>query len=255
MKNSVRFRILLPILFLVLSIALGKAGDWQMSRLVQLNINKYGFMEHSLPQDYAIARYIDYGLNSPAWLLSQKLPSILPQDASVACCWFIRGEADWEYFSLVVLTWFLIGLRMDKRRNNQETIKSAGIWLSWGLRGLCGFYGLFLCYSAIELYLAPAWNYPRWVVVPVGLWGTALILGGVYPFSSARMNTWSRILGVLIAIAGLFYCEAAVQLFRFRSSFGVSTVVLLSVWGIAAITAGTYLLIRSRSSVKQLLTI
>jgi hypothetical protein len=252
MKNNVRFRILLPILLLVLSIVLDKAGDLQMNRLSQLNINKYDFMEHPLPQDYAIARYIDYGLNSPAWLLSQKLPSIFPQNVAAACCGFIRGEADWEYFSLVVLTWFLIGLRLDKRRSYQETEKPAGdIWLSRVLRGLCGFFGLFLCYSAIELYLAPAWNYPRWVVVPVGLWGAALILGSLYPFSPARTKTWSRALGIFIVTAGVFYSEAAIRLFRFRSSFGVSTVALLSVWGVAAIIGGAYLLAHAGKALKQ----
>jgi hypothetical protein len=251
MKRKFCFCLLLPVMVLLLSLSLDKIGDSQRTRLVRANVGRYGYRE-DLPSYYAIARYMDYGLNSPAWLLSQKLPSILPQNMDAACCGFIRGETDWEYFSLVVLTWFLIGTQLGKRGTYQRTDKSVrGVWLRWVLRSLCGIYGLFLCYSAVELYLVPTWNYPRWVVVPVALWGGLLVFGSLYPLSLSRLKTWHRILGVAVATAGVFYCEAAVQLFRFRSSFGVSTVALLSIWGIAAIIGGVYLLVRSRKLVKQ----
>jgi len=195
---------------------------------------------------------MDYGLNAPAWLLSETIPFVFPARAQ-SCCGFIKSEKDWEYLVFVVLMWYLIGMQLDKRRTRQEIDKPAGrIWLSRVLRGLCGLYGTFLGYSAVEFYLdlgGP--DYPCFLVVSAALWGAALILASVYPFSPVRRKTWYRVLGAFIATAGVFYCEAAVHLYRFRASFGVSTVAMLAIWGAATIVGGFYLLKLSGRPPKQ----
>ena len=249
MKRNLRFAALLPMLMLVLAILSDTTGDSQEKRLVQANVGRYGYRE-ALPAYYAIARYLDYGLNAPAWLLSVKMPFFFPkQDTS--CCGFISGEKDWEYLAFVVTTWYLIGKLLDRRRAHADPGKFSGSsWRSRATRGLCGLYGAFLCYSVLEFYESP-WNYPRWFVVPVALWGAGLILASVYPFSAARMKNWYRVLSGFVAVAGVFYIEAGAQLYKYRVSFGAWSVAMFFAWGVLAIMSSAYLFRMSNKSLNQ----
>src|ERR1700694_591948 len=190
-----RFRVLLPLLLLVLSITLGKIGNSQRHRLVQSVASKYGSMEHPLPSYYAVVTYLGYGLNAPAWLLSIETPFLFPSNADLSCCGFMETEKDWQYLILVVVMWFMIGMLLDKKG-----IQGAGSWLRIMIRGASGFYGLFLCYSAVEYYLLP-WNYPRWFVAPMALWGATLILGSIYPLSMTRKKTWYHVISAFIILS------------------------------------------------------
>jgi len=236
-------------MMLVLAILLDTTGDFQERRLAQANVGRYGYRE-ALPPYYAIARYLDYGLNAPAWLLSVNMPFIFPK-RDVSCCGFIGGEKDWQYLAFVVIMWYLIGRLLDRRRAHADPERFSGpAWQSRAARGACGLYGVFLCYSVLKFY-EPPWDYPRWFVVPVALWGVGIILASIYPFSSATMKYWYRVLSGFVAVAAIFYMEAGAQLYKYRNSFGAWSVAMFFVWGIVAIISGAYLFRMSTKPLNQ----
>jgi len=236
-----KFAILLPILMLIFAILLDAAGDSQRNKLVQANVGRYGYRE-DLPAQFALARYMGYGINAPAWLISIKTPFIVSSQANVSCCGFIKNEKDLEYLIFLVLMWHLIGRLLDRRNVYPDASRrsTSSVWRARLIRGVCGLYGAYLIYSVV-LFYQPPWNYPRWFLVPVALWGAAMIAASIYPISPARMKYWYRLLGLFIVLAGVFYTEAGMQLYRYRSSFGVGSVAMFFVWGIFAMIAGSYL--------------
>jgi hypothetical protein len=237
-----RYQIFLPIVLLLVAVVLNKVGDFQMGRLERASVDKYGFMEHPLPQDYAMARYLDYGLNAPAWLLSVKMPFLFSRQERFSCCGFMRSEKDWEYLILVVVMWYIIGGILDRRRTYQDRSKTSqsSIWRNGLARVLCGLYGAFLCYSVLEFY-QPPWNYPRWFVVPLALWGVAMILASVYPVSPVRAKNWYRVLAGFVAVAGVFYIEAGTHLYEYRALVGAWSVAMFFCWGMLAMVGSAYL--------------
>src|SRR5262245_20450540 len=147
MENNLRFRVWLPVLLVLAAIILDKTGDMQLLRLVHQNVAKYGRMEHPLPNDYAIARYMDYGVNAPAWVLSSRAP-FLPGTANFSWFGVIRTDMDWEYLILVAVMWYLIGGRLDKWGSAQYSDTSSDrTLLSIINRIVLALYGIFLCYS------------------------------------------------------------------------------------------------------------
>jgi hypothetical protein len=247
MRNAIRFRLLLPILLVAISMLLDRMGDSQMNRVTQANVKKYGFLEHPVPEDYAVARFIEYTFSAPAWLLSVKIPYIFSTQKNFRCCGFIRSEKDWEYLVLVAVMWYLIGELMDRH----GVRKSRRVWLSYVMRCLLGCYGAYLCYSVTEFYQVP-WSYPLWFVVPLTLWGLGIVFGAIYPFSPARSKHWYGVLGGFILLAGIFYIDAGARIYRYRSFFGASAGVIFFLCGVIAIAGSAYLFRRSMKAVRQL---
>lgn len=247
MTRKLRFRILFPILILLVSIALDKAGDSQRTKLVQANTGRYGYRE-DLPAQYAIARFVGYGINAPAWALSTKVPFVVPETADLACCGFIKSEQDWAYFIGVVAMWYIIGAMLDKRRAASKPARLG--WLRAISSGGKTLYGGFLLYSGVRFY-QPPWNYPRWFVVPIALWGMALIIGGIFPPLGAKVRYWYVILGGFVITAGAFYIEAGVELYRYRAFFGMGSVTLLFASGAAAVLMGMHMVKLSARVVRE----
>ena len=246
MSANMRFRILLPILMLALSVSMFRLGEAQMTKLVQEEIShsRYGVAEHPLPACYALGRYMDYGRNAPAWLLSFEMPSLLPASLDSSCCGFIRGEKDWEYFLLVAAMWCGIGAWLDKHRIVAQGGKPEGPkWVSFTLRGVCGLYGAALWYEAVVLYPEPGLC---WLPHSMALWGTSLIFVSLYPYSSDRRRAWHLVFGTLIAVWGLLDLYLAVRLWRYRDAFSIWSVAMFCGWGVALLVVSLYLFTRSR---------
>ena len=92
-----RFRLVLPVLSVILAVILLRVGDMQIEKF--LDGRRPGRGGEPVPDSYARAKYFDYALNAPAWATlgeergmlwhrstANKLPA-LPADAIVVA-WF-----------------------------------------------------------------------------------------------------------------------------------------------------------------------
>ena len=175
-----RFRFILPLLLLVLSIFLTIWGDAYRQGIIDGVVNKYGYLEEPMPQNVAFGRFLAYALNAPAYVASMSMPFIF----HVRRWHFIHGEKDWWYFTFILVSWYAVGRTIDRLMGG----------LAPSLRGfqrrivlLCiGFivFGLFISFEAIKLYQPPC-NYARWFEIAVFSWGALIIVWSSYSLSHA----------------------------------------------------------------------
>lgn len=235
---------------LILSVTMQRAGEIQLIWVFQQGAShsRRGTQEHPLPNFYAFGRYMDYGLNAPAWALSSELPFFLPSGLET-CCGFIPGERGWEYLILVAAMWFGIGAWLDKRRTGLPRRKGDGPkWLSFALRAICGLGGAFLWYAAVESFRSQG---SGWFEFKVALWGTGLILASLYPPYPTRDRLWRVLLGILVALFGLMDCYGGVRIYQYRSGFGVWSSILMFIWGVAFLVISAYMVLGSQSKSSQ----
>jgi hypothetical protein len=216
---------------LLLSIGLTAFGEAQRDAMIHHVVAKYGFIEHPLPEDYAVTTFLAYGISAPAWLLAVNALSFISFDP--------------PFFSSVVVMWFVIGLILDINAARGDR----HVWKA--IRAGCALYGLLLCYSAWKYYFSPPWHYPRFFIVPVTLWGLTLIFEGVYPFLSNRKKVWYRVISTFLIVSAIFDFEAASRLYNFRTSFGMTTIVFLFVWGLILLGCSIYLFAVSDPRIDQ----
>lgn len=181
-----RFRIVLPLANVILGLLLFYLGDVQARRIIAAN---GGHLEEPLQDGVAEARYVHYALNAPAWVL---LDDTRDKIWSRSTYWTGR---DLHYFLAIIVMWFLIGLKLDKKssRKRRELAVRKTAW-NRILASLCLLYGLFICYTLISpphvislqgfflLSMRSVINLEHgWWFLPLGLaWGIGLIVAGVY---------------------------------------------------------------------------
>jgi len=133
-----------------------------------------------LPFEAAVARYVDYALNAPAW-------ATLLEQRGMRWSWSTYWSGrDLRYFLAVAVMWYLLGFWLDKRLNRTTIANSDHN----GMRArafamACAAYGIFVCSSVLR-DLVPVKAYglwfpnlrPFWFVAAVLAWGMGLIWAG-----------------------------------------------------------------------------
>lgn len=148
-----------------------------------------GGLEEPLQKEAAIARYVDYALNAPAWALAED-PKIKLWSPST----YWTGH-DLHYFLAVGAIWYLIGYKLDKRLIAKDTKRVYEVrWWNKALAWVCLVYGLFTCYSVFpqKPYPEPLMHfflvvfdtmlhgkYGWWLQLGLA-WGVGLIFIGFY---------------------------------------------------------------------------
>jgi len=164
---SFRFRVILPAAFLVLSIVLATVGDWQRQRVID-SVGRGAV--HGVPQRVAVARFMDYAINAPAWIATWQIPNFINHFPS----WGIMStEFDWRYLLLVCITWYLIGAMIDRKRSSPPRV----IPVAWKrvLGVLATGYGIFMCRDVAPL----EWWFDPWFIDCVFLWGFFLTVAAL----------------------------------------------------------------------------
>jgi hypothetical protein len=180
-----RYKIVLPITILVLSVALFKIADLQFQALIQqVKADTGRGLHEGLPEDFTHkARYISYIISAPAWAASVHMPWIFHFNVGVmGIDW---NERDCWYLFFSILLWFIVGALLDKRKNGGLQ----GIAIHKVSPAVVGFlavgYGIFVCYSSIEFSRSP-WNFELWFTLPVFFWGIVLTVFGLYAVRSRK---------------------------------------------------------------------
>ena len=101
-----RFRIVFPVVSVLLSALLFYAGDRQVRET--LKTTNGGSFE-GMPLNAASAKYIDYAINAPAWAI---LMENREMRWSPSTYWTGR---DLRYFIALVVMWYLLGFGLDKK--------------------------------------------------------------------------------------------------------------------------------------------
>src|SRR5512141_2800117 len=101
----IRFSILLPLLFLALSVLLAKVGETRRDNIIRSVVARHGFLFEPLPDNVALERFIDYAINAPAWAAAWNMPHIFPISESETHLGIMRYEAHWWYFLFVLMMW------------------------------------------------------------------------------------------------------------------------------------------------------
>ena len=197
---------------------------------------RYGYIEHPLPEYYAVATFVAYGISAPAWLLATNVLSFLPFHAPARAY-------SWTFFASVVVMWFVIGLILDMNAARGDR----RMWNA--LRAAYAVYGLLLWYSAWKYYFRP--GITRVFSSSVTLWGLTLIFAGLYPFLSNRKKVWYRVISAFLMVSAIFDFEAARRLYNFRTSFGMTIIVFLFVWGLILLGCSMYLFAVSNPRINQ----
>ena len=183
-----QFRIVLPVISVVLGVFLFHWGDIQVRKAV---VSASGAVE-GMPDIAATAKYAHYALNAPAWALDDQ------REMRWSPTTYWTGH-DLQYFVAVILMWYLIGLNLDRRtrRNKQDSGSRRAQWY----RILTGtgllLYGIFLCYRLVPEWRSLAalkeWafavarlDYGWWFVVAGETWGVGMILAGLHSLISKR---------------------------------------------------------------------
>jgi hypothetical protein len=128
-------------------------GDLQARNLVTA-----GGLFEGLPAEAAVARYVDYALNAPAWatLLEQR-----GMRWSKSTYWSGR---DLRYFLAVGVMWYVVGLWLDHKLNRTTTANSNYNRMSARVFAIaCATYGIFVCSSVLRGY---GTGQCLWFVVP-----------------------------------------------------------------------------------------
>ncbi len=205
-RKSIQWHVILPILFLLLSIFLDHRGDIYRNKIVDSITKNHDRLFEPVPENVAWARVVDYAINAPAWLLWSNMPSISPMGGDARHRPIIRTLGDIWYLFFVLILWSLIGFATSR----PETIRT--LKPSW-LRSLLGLaiaaYGAALCYVAIHEYFPPK-DSALWFVCALLVWGASLILSSVFFFPDKDIR-WRLILYLLGAFYGILVCYFTLQ--------------------------------------------
>jgi hypothetical protein len=183
-----RYRIILPLVSVILGVFLFHLGDIEVRRTVVAN----GGAPEGMADAAATAKYVHYALNTPAWVITGDTRETRWSQST-----YWTGH-DLLYFVAVIVLWYLIGLKLDKGNGiNAGYAPPNTVWfriLAWA----CLLYGVFVCYSVIPkcpsfmtskncALALLSWGHGWWFVA-IGLaWGLGLISGSVYSLSRSRV--------------------------------------------------------------------
>ena len=141
---SIPLRLLLPVLNVSIAIALFHVGyEQEQSR---------GAHQEPLPPMIERARYVAYALSIPAWAAQSVTPRVLHVNEGVTYWQTMEIEPDWWYMLYVILMWYYIGRRLDKRKRGDVVSEPAKI-ASWTFlrRAFLVLYGIFICFRAFSI--------------------------------------------------------------------------------------------------------
>ena len=169
---------LLPLIFLLLSIIMAKIGESYRTTIVQSVVAKYGHLAEPIPDSVALARFIDYALNAPAWVAAWNMPHVLPIDESVTHWGIMRYEAHWWYFIFVALMWFLVGVWLDRYRSVRHPDQFHKPVYNISIEVFLIAYGSFMSYSGFSI--SESFEYARWFEIVVCAWGAILVVVNLY---------------------------------------------------------------------------
>lgn len=175
-----RFRFLLPLMSVLLGVVLFRLGDLQVRKAVV----EAGGAPEGMRMEVAQARYVDYALNAPAWVIVREEHGMLWSPST-----YFTGQ-DLRYFIAVIVMWYLIGLLLDKRVGRKKSVSEKP---RPGLRRIlalaCSLYGLWICFSQVPdiiqlVRYIKSYGWPNlrwsWFMATVLAWGLGLILAGLF---------------------------------------------------------------------------
>jgi len=235
LAHRIRFRAMLPIMFFALSIIMSRLGDAQLTRNLRA--------VHGARNDSAVATFVDYANNAPAWAAAVVVPPALIGDP-------LYGDAVYDfqrwYRAFLLVMWFLIGFQLDRWHSPVRIAPSGSS--RWGKRifaALLVFWGVCVCYAGV----ATARFYDLWFCVPVQAWGVGLIFVGLCPVSAAGGRARRIFFGTLLALLGVFECWAGASIYEtlwvpaIRQAW-LSSEITIFAWGAVLFIVGLYLLLR-----------
>lgn len=242
-----RFRLWLPLIFLVLSIGMEVLAMAEMSWIEQSSSastrRPYRGEGHD---DFIVrVRFVDRALNAPAFAAARKMPYVLRVEGWLSGEDSLRFEDDLGYLLFVTFMWFLIGYRLDRWREEKRTGEPGSTFLRRRVvRLLWVVYGVFVCWNVVN-YNTYAVSFETWFAASAFGWGVGLIFAGLCPFSPSWRWVWRSFYGILGLLVGGISCWHGVFLFRgerlinLNHSAGISVLV----WGTFLIAAGLHLLL------------
>jgi hypothetical protein len=242
--SNTRFRLLLPPIFLGLSITLMALGQAQIKWVVDaVSSRSARHLSFGNIDILARASFVDSALNAPAWAAAQNMPYVLRVEGWLSGDSSLRFQADLWYLLFVVLMWFLIGYRLDRWREEELTGQTS----SFGhlrVRVFLVICGAFVCWSAVK-YNSAGWDYEKWFLAAVLAWGVGLIFAGLCPFSPTWRWVWRVFYGALGLLVGAGSFWFGILLFQAESLTEVdhSAGVAVLAWGTLLILAALYLLL------------
>lgn len=250
LPSRLPFRLALPIIFLVISVAMASLGEAQLNRIL-----RNAHPTEPLPNWFAVAKFVDYADNAPAWVAAMNMPNLplgerlvsnpdvpLPQD------WYWRKylyELDWWYGLFLVVMWFLIGAVLDVRRDEKRFARfQTHRWRNRLLLLLCVPYG-----ALMSLWALYPIDYEGFLRIAVFAWGIALMFVGVCPVSVAGGRAWRFCFGTLFAMVGVFefwfgsyLCLVAWPTHLLRP--WLPSICTILIWGAVLAAIGFYLVLR-----------
>ncbi len=181
--RAFKFRVLLPLVNIVLAITLLACGRFEMLREVRLR-QASGPYSDPVPGEYERARYVSYALNVPAWAAQLRLPPILHIKGSPywggegAFLGAIENEHDWWYLLFVGILWWYMGLRLDRSTSRPRAREN--FFERRVVPYIVGIAGCVILLIAPNI--APPFMYEKWFIDAVWLWGIGLVGAGIYLF-------------------------------------------------------------------------
>jgi hypothetical protein len=274
--NRIRFRVLLPVLFTGLSIALRVFGQLQLSKsqetLERMSYEETLQLSRELPRRRALAHLksfrrsvgapvrelfatawsVDNAINAPAWAAAMNMP-YFPRAEGTYWGGVAGSVRRCSYWLFVASMWFLFGYWVDRWRDGSRIGNSyLGTWRRRIVRALGVLCGLFLCYWAWEY--RSGWDFDPWFLDSVFGWSAGLIFAGLYPYSRSRSRIWGLFFGTMGALVGARTCWYG--LLYYSGFLAMSTpqplplVIPLPVfvWGAVLISGGVHLLVPKRAA-------
>jgi hypothetical protein len=275
-NRAIRLRVLLPVFFTGLSIALRVFGQLQLSKF-QETLERTSYEEilrlsRELPQRRALAHLksfrrsvgapvrelfatawsVDNAINAPAWAAAINMP-FLPGAEGTYWVGVAMSVRRYSYWLFVAGMWFLFGYWVDRWRDGSRIGNSyVGTWRRSIVRALGVLCGLFLCYCAWE-YWFDRWELGPWLADSLFGWSAGLIFAGLYPYSRSRSRIWGLFFGTMGALIGARTCWYGFLgysgFLRLLGLEPLAPVILLPifVWGVVLISGGVHLLVTKRA--------
>jgi len=122
--SRLRFRFVLPIFVLGLSVLLTIKGDAYRQQIIDRVIAKYGHLEEPMPENVALGRFVSYAISAPAYVAARSIPSI----AQVPHWQFLHGEEDSEHSAFLIVLWYIVGRTIDGAANPTAPMIRLPMW-------------------------------------------------------------------------------------------------------------------------------
>jgi hypothetical protein len=240
-------RIVLPVMFLALSLGLARLGELQHQGFVRAA----GRGGEGLQSDYAAAANIDHAINAPA-LTPAWIMFAFSADRE-GFLYRVFDKLGWWYRVFLLALWFVIGYRLDRWRSAEiNTRPEPAAWGKSVTRFLVALYGAALCLYTFKdmynrhLYYATYEFYLTYFTVPVYAWGAVLIFAGLFAFPPHRLRMWRFFLGALAASVGIFECVTGVVIYSRVSQMShvglyISPIMTIVIFGVSLFVGGVYL--------------